>query len=41
MEHHQRNTAFIVAFKAEAIQEVLSNPSLVKVVPLRMQVNGD
>lgn len=27
-------------FKAEAIREVTSNPSLVKVKALRMQVNG-
>lgn len=41
MEHRQRNTAFIMTFKTEAIQEVASNPSLVKVVALRMQANGE
>lgn len=41
VERHQCAIVFTVNFKAEDIQEVTSNPSLVKVTTLRMQVNGD
>lgn len=41
VERHQCTTVFVTPFEAEAIQEAPSNPSVIKVTALRMQVNGD
>ncbi len=41
VESQQCTTVFTINFEAEAIQEVTSNPSLLKATALRMQVNGN